>query len=287
MAYWYIRSHYFRDIASLGSLLNLHNLNLRGNPIADNKDYKDKILALIPSLRVLDGERFDMKFLERKQKQSTNLKLMEKKDRLKREKLEKQLETDYGLEAPSRKPRHKHILREEEGPASATTKKQPTKKVESNKADDKTSDKKKGDKRKSEELKDEPIPKPTKKKKHDTFFDPFGGDATPSTTMATESPAKETAAVESSKRTSDTSKATLATPESAPVPSSPPPPPSNKRKAEEQLSHRERSGVLSMVDKSKKIKKKPAGDDVLATLEHLNKEKEERVSSGLGADAWD
>jgi hypothetical protein len=281
-----IGSHHLRDIASLGSLLNLHNLNLRGNPIADNKDYKDKILTLIPSLRVLDGERFDIKFLERKQKQSTNLKLMEKKDRLKREKLEKQLETDYGLEAPSRKPRHKHVLREEEGSTSATKKKQSAKKVEINKTDDKTDDKP-NDKKKGEELVDGPIPKPAKKKKHDTFFNPSGDDTTHSTTVATEPPTKETAAVKPSKRTSDTTKTTPVTPESAPVPSSSPPPPSIKRKAEEHLSQRERSGVLSVVDKSKKIKKKPVGDDVLATLEQLNKEKEEKVSSGLGADAWD
>jgi hypothetical protein len=33
----------FSDIAALGSLLRLHNLNLKGNPIAKKKDYLEKV----------------------------------------------------------------------------------------------------------------------------------------------------------------------------------------------------------------------------------------------------
>jgi hypothetical protein len=33
----------FSDIAALGSLLRLHNLNLKGNPIANKKDYLEKV----------------------------------------------------------------------------------------------------------------------------------------------------------------------------------------------------------------------------------------------------
>ncbi|ORX42107.1 hypothetical protein BCR32DRAFT_288417 [Anaeromyces robustus] len=47
------------------SLLHLSNLNLKGNPITQQENYKEKILDLVPSLKVLDGERFDKKFLER------------------------------------------------------------------------------------------------------------------------------------------------------------------------------------------------------------------------------
>ncbi|KAI8343880.1 hypothetical protein BC941DRAFT_497280 [Chlamydoabsidia padenii] len=283
------------DIASLGSLLNLHNLNLRGNPITKNKDYKDKILALVPSLRVLDGERFDLKFLERKQKQSSNLKLMEKKDRLKREKLEKQLEADYGLEAPARKPRHKHLLREEEGlaPKKSVKKndsdndsdKKPAKKNNSDNDNDKkpakkkNNDEKKNDdekvnKRKVVESADVTITKPTKKKKPDTFFDPSGVKSSISETTVDKK--EPTTTVEpSTKQPIESAKADLTEPAQ----------PQSKRKADRLLSQRERSGVLSVVDKSKKLKKKADGEDVLATLEQINKKQEE--STGLGADAWD
>lgn len=78
----------------MGSLLHLVNLNLKGNPVTEKEDYKEKvisgevswtlscvsnpsnyiqILALIPSLRVLDGERFDPKFLQRRQKQKAHI----------------------------------------------------------------------------------------------------------------------------------------------------------------------------------------------------------------------
>lgn len=80
----------WKDIASLGSLLNLHNLNLKGNPLAQKKDYLEKVLDLIPSLRILDGERFDPKFLQRKKKQRQNVNLVEKKQRVKRMKLQKE-----------------------------------------------------------------------------------------------------------------------------------------------------------------------------------------------------
>ncbi|KAI9246830.1 hypothetical protein EDC94DRAFT_653251 [Helicostylum pulchrum] len=78
------------DIAALGSLTKLHNLNLKGNPIAKKKDYLEKILDLVPSLRILDGERFDPKFLERKKKQRENVNIVEKKQRMKRMKVQKE-----------------------------------------------------------------------------------------------------------------------------------------------------------------------------------------------------
>lgn len=73
----------WKDIAPLGSLLELHNLNLRGNPIASKEDYREKILALIPSLRILDGTRFDPKFLERKAKHDSNVNILLKRRRKK------------------------------------------------------------------------------------------------------------------------------------------------------------------------------------------------------------
>ncbi|KAI9311399.1 hypothetical protein BX666DRAFT_1061897 [Dichotomocladium elegans] len=73
-------------IAALGSLTKLTNLNLKGNPLVEKDGYREKILKLVPSLRVLDGQRFDPKFLERKKKHEANLNIVEKKQRLKREK---------------------------------------------------------------------------------------------------------------------------------------------------------------------------------------------------------
>ncbi|KAI8077806.1 uncharacterized protein BX664DRAFT_287359 [Halteromyces radiatus] len=241
------------DIAPLGSLLNLHNLNLHGNPITQKKDYKDKIMQLIPSLRVLDGERFDMKFLERKQKQATNLKLMEKKDRLKREKLEKKLESEYGLEA-ERKPRHKHLMRQEQ--------------PEQQELPDKKK-KKKDDKRKLDQLdEDKKITK--KKKKIDTFFDVQ--DMEQQTTVEEiSSPVKPTP-------TTEPIVPSLSTDDTQPL---------KKRQIENILSNRERTGVLSMVDKSKKMKKKSNVEDVVATLEQMKEQEKEQSLTGLGADAWD
>ncbi|KAJ2373565.1 hypothetical protein H4S02_008814 [Coemansia sp. RSA 2611] len=56
------------SIAPLQSLTGLDNLNLKGNPICAEKGYRDRVIEMIPSLRVLDGERFDQRFLKRKEK---------------------------------------------------------------------------------------------------------------------------------------------------------------------------------------------------------------------------
>ncbi|KAG0281353.1 hypothetical protein BGZ95_004692 [Linnemannia exigua] len=76
------------DVAALGSLMHLINLNLQGNPICDKPDYKKKILELVPSLRVLDGERFDPKFLQIKAKRAEHKEVVEKMKQ-KKEDLEK------------------------------------------------------------------------------------------------------------------------------------------------------------------------------------------------------
>ncbi|KAF9179200.1 hypothetical protein BGZ50_007184 [Haplosporangium sp. Z 11] len=76
------------DVAPLGSLMHLINLNLQGNPICNKPDYKKKILELVPSLRVLDGERFDAKFLQIKAKRAEHKEVVEKMKK-KKEDLEK------------------------------------------------------------------------------------------------------------------------------------------------------------------------------------------------------
>ncbi|KAJ3125288.1 hypothetical protein HK098_000413 [Nowakowskiella sp. JEL0407] len=75
----------FADIVALASLRNLVNLNLKGNPVCTQEGYRERILALVPTLRVLDGERFDEKFLQRKQKRKAMEKKVEKK--IKKEKV--------------------------------------------------------------------------------------------------------------------------------------------------------------------------------------------------------
>ncbi|KAG0171651.1 hypothetical protein DFQ28_000645 [Apophysomyces sp. BC1034] len=97
-------------VAALGSLLKLNNLNLKGNPVTEKKNYKEKILELVPSLRILDGERFDEKFLERKRKQQENPKLVEKKERLKKIKKTKEEQKASGEEeVVVKKLRHKKL----------------------------------------------------------------------------------------------------------------------------------------------------------------------------------
>ncbi|KAJ2788059.1 hypothetical protein GGI15_000234 [Coemansia interrupta] len=56
------------SIAPLVSIPYLHNLNLKGNPICKEDGYREKVVQMLPSLRVLDGERFDQWFLDRKEK---------------------------------------------------------------------------------------------------------------------------------------------------------------------------------------------------------------------------
>ncbi|KAJ1902020.1 hypothetical protein LPJ66_000344 [Kickxella alabastrina] len=56
------------SIAPLSSLPRLYNLNLKGNPICNEDRYRERVIEMIPSLRVLDGERFDQWFLDHKEK---------------------------------------------------------------------------------------------------------------------------------------------------------------------------------------------------------------------------
>ncbi|KAJ1722780.1 hypothetical protein LPJ53_002836 [Coemansia erecta] len=56
------------SVAPLVSIPYLHNLNLKGNPICKEDGYRERVVQMLPSLRVLDGERFDQWFLDRKEK---------------------------------------------------------------------------------------------------------------------------------------------------------------------------------------------------------------------------
>jgi hypothetical protein len=65
------------DIVNVSSLPDLVNLNLKGNKFCSHGSYRDDLLALVPTLRVLDGTRFDSKFLERKEKRKKFKELIE------------------------------------------------------------------------------------------------------------------------------------------------------------------------------------------------------------------
>ncbi|KAJ2725502.1 hypothetical protein GGI07_001258 [Coemansia sp. Benny D115] len=58
----------WESIAPLSSMSRLFNLTLKGNPICNKKRYREKVIEMIPSLRNLDGERFDQWYLDRKEK---------------------------------------------------------------------------------------------------------------------------------------------------------------------------------------------------------------------------
>ncbi|OMH85586.1 Leucine-rich repeat-containing protein 48 [Zancudomyces culisetae] len=73
----------FSSIESLRLLRHLDNLNLKGNAITEVEGYREKVLEMIPSLRILDGQRFDPKFLARKEKRAIidEIKVREKRER--------------------------------------------------------------------------------------------------------------------------------------------------------------------------------------------------------------
>ncbi|KAJ1929999.1 hypothetical protein FBU59_006996, partial [Linderina macrospora] len=67
-------------VAALSSLMHLDNLNLKGNPVCELDGYRERILKMVPTLRILDGQRFDEKFLERKQKRKRHAEFMKQRE---------------------------------------------------------------------------------------------------------------------------------------------------------------------------------------------------------------
>lgn len=236
-------------------------------------DYQ--ILALVPSLRVLDGQRFDTKFLERKKKQEANFKLMEKKQRLKREKQlkeqgmtaeddhkrgKKRSSTESELSDHKKKPRDDKSA-EDDVDHMKTTKedhatKKGTKRAAAVKEEQASSENNKAIKRSKttkHEAKDEKEHKePTKKK--DTFFVPPEPEKTEKRPIPKEKPAVE------NKPTSKTVQ--------------------------------QRSGVVGIVDKTKtqkkgsKKKENEDKQDIVDALLHAEEE-EDPTGTGLGIGGWD
>lgn len=77
---------------ALGDLPNLVNLNLKGNAVCDLPGYRESVLLACSEagkglgLKVLDGKRFDEKFLERKRKKEMSAKKKESKEKKKAKK---------------------------------------------------------------------------------------------------------------------------------------------------------------------------------------------------------
>ena len=82
-------------VLALSALRQLTNLTLKGNPICDLPDYREKILEICPDLRILDNVRFDPKFLERQEKRKD---VLEMKSRIKRKKLREKEDLEAGIE---------------------------------------------------------------------------------------------------------------------------------------------------------------------------------------------
>ncbi|KAL0138942.1 hypothetical protein V8B55DRAFT_1362225 [Mucor lusitanicus] len=269
----------WKDIAPLGSLLKLHSLNLKGNPLANKKDYLEKILDLVPSLRILDGERFDPKFLERKKKQRENLNIVEKKQRMKRMKLQKE-----------KKEKKAHGIVDEDGDVTMT---------ETSAVDDKKKRKVKGteiakikSKRSASkaDMEDEPALK--KKKKTDDGKDLFF--LKPEDKPATEKKVKVVKAAPATKKTL-AKKTQIAVAEKVAVEkvaAVEAPAPVAKAAAVPAIVQpvtKAQTGVVGVVDKSKKIKtanKKTT--DIVAALESESKKKEDSsTGTGLDVGGWD
>jgi len=56
------------DVSVVGQLPNLINLNFKGNVVATKDNYAPNVKDMVKSLRILDGERFDQKYVQRKLK---------------------------------------------------------------------------------------------------------------------------------------------------------------------------------------------------------------------------
>lgn len=217
----------------------------------------------MPSLRILDGERFDPKFLERKKKQRENVNIVEKKQRMKRMKLQKE-----------KKEKKDRGDIDEEGDVQMTEADAPV--VENKKRKVKAAEitKVKSKKSVTAESSDEPALKKKKKAasdEKDLFF------LKPEDKPVEKKKVKTTKTVAAKKET--VSKKEPAAPVAAPVTSILPQKPQTKAE----------TGVVGVVDKSKKLAK--AGKkttDVVAALESESK-KQELSNSGTGLDVggWD
>lgn len=233
----------------------------------------------------MDGERFDPKFLERKKKQRENLNIVEKKQRMKRMKLQKE-----------KKEKKAHGTVDEDGDVKMTEaaavddrKKRKVKGTEIAKIKSKRSASK-------ADVEDEPAIK--KKKKTDDGKDLFflkpedkpaakkkikvveAAPATKKTLAKKDAVAKKTQVAVAEKVAVEKATAVEA---AAPVAKAPVAP------AVAQPVTKAQTGVVGVVDKSKKIKtanKKTT--DIVAALESESKKKEDSsTGTGLDVGGWD
>lgn len=56
------------EVERLRYMTKLVNLGLKGTPLSESPKYREKVIKMLPRLRILDNVRFDAKFLERKEK---------------------------------------------------------------------------------------------------------------------------------------------------------------------------------------------------------------------------
>ncbi|KAJ3267809.1 hypothetical protein HK104_005604 [Borealophlyctis nickersoniae] len=118
------------DLSSLSGCMKLVNLTLKGNPVVQtlakeeeqkgSLGYKERVLMLVPGLRVLDGERFDPKFLERRAKRKKDLELKrlrleakEEAKRLKSGQKRPRVDEEEGASDPQRRVKRERV--DEEG----------------------------------------------------------------------------------------------------------------------------------------------------------------------------
>lgn len=236
----------------------------------------------MPSLRVLDGQRFDTKFLERKKKQEANFKLMEKKQRLKREKQikeqgmtadddnnkrgkkrsnaesdvsdsKKKRRDDKVVEETQHDKDHMKATKEDHMTKKGTKRAAPAKEEQASSENNKAPKKSKTSKHEARADKE---PKEPSKKK-DTFFAPPEPEKADKQRPAP----KEKPAVEN-KPTSKTVQ--------------------------------QRSGVVGIVDKTKTQKKGPTKkkenenkQDIVDALLHAAEEEDDPTGTGLGIGGWD
>ncbi|KAI8811863.1 hypothetical protein BJ742DRAFT_795874 [Cladochytrium replicatum] len=80
----------------LSCLRSLDNLNLKGNPLTKEDGYRERILGLVPTLRILDGERFDPKYVFRKKLKEGIKRRLENKARREERKREREENVEAG-----------------------------------------------------------------------------------------------------------------------------------------------------------------------------------------------
>lgn len=98
-----------KHIEKLSRCPRLINLGLRGTPLAESSDYREKVTTVVPQLRILDNIRFDKKFLDRKAQRDDASAWRAQPSRQDRGESYKNTEPDETAPREKKRKRHAHV----------------------------------------------------------------------------------------------------------------------------------------------------------------------------------